>query len=452
MGFKPMAVVRLEVDTRKTRVPRENRVADGHTISIDIANLSEDTVGGHGLDAAHIDNLQHRVRGFKSRITKERGQGQHAYMDLPGDAELLGDVLKLAEARAGKFKHLVLLGVGGSALGMRALAQALDDKTGARLHVVDNTDPTLYARVRNSIQLEDSLFVVVSKSGGTIETVIALGHFVGELRRAGLALSDHVVAVTDPARGPLREFANTHGISTASIPPGVGGRFSVLSPAGLLPAALLGIDVEALCKGAARGLDCDWPIQLGLLAADLCRLKGKSGIVFMPYSSRLERLSDWFVQLWDESLGKNTRTDGTAVTAGQTAIRAVGATDQHSQLQLFLEGPNDKLICFVRTESHEPDVTLGDFEWDAFDVGFVRGRNVSEIINAQQAGTARACSERERPNLTIKLPRIDAATLGELIMGLEMATTCAGHAFGVNPYDQPSVELGKRISRSMLGG
>lgn len=437
-------------------------MADGHTISIDIANLREEAVGEHGLDRAHIENLGHRIRGFRSRLKMERAKEMHAYLELPGNALMLEEVLRLTQPRLGKFRHLVLLGIGGSSLGLRTLVRALGRGAGepAALHVVDNTDPALLNDIRARIELKDTLFVAVSKSGGTIETVIALGYFAGELRKSGLELADHVIAVTDPARGNLRAFADDHGLPTADIPPGVGGRFSALTAAGLVPAALLNIDVAALLRGAARtvklcsdgAIGDDWAARLGLLAVDLCRDRGKTGIVFMPYSWRLERLSDWFVQLWDESLGKGERTDGTKVQSGQTAIRAVGATDQHSQLQLFLEGPNDKLLVFVRVNDHAPDSTLGDFEWEAFGAGFVKGRTLGEVINAQQAGTAQACTERQRPNVTLHLPEVGPETLGELMMGLEIATTYAGHAFGVNPYDQPSVELGKRISRRMLGG
>jgi glucose-6-phosphate isomerase len=220
------------------------------------------------------------------------------------------------------------------------------------------------------------------------------------------------------------------------------------------------IDAGELLEGAARTLklstcgdpEQDWPAHLGLLAVDMCRKLKKSNIVFMPYSSKLHYLSDWFVQLWDESLGKHQGLDGGEIVSGQTAIPAVGATDQHSQLQLFLEGPNDKLLLFFRIERHAPEVRLSDFEWDAFNAGYVTGKTLGEVINAQQAGTAQACTERDRPNATIVLPKLDTKTMGELIMGLEIATTYAGHAFGVNPYDQPSVELGKRISKKMLGG
>lgn len=429
------------------------------TIKLDITNLLTDAVGEHGLPEDFVAGLDARGAELQSRLRTERAQGQHAYLNLPGNNALLEHVLRVTQPRLGRFRHLVLLGIGGSSLGLRTLVQALSPKLTADLHVVDNTDPALFAQVRSSIELENSLFVVVSKSGGTIETAIALGYFAGELSKAGLPLKNHMIAITDPDKGALRAFATEHELDTNEIPPAVGGRFSVLSAAGLVPAALMNIDVSALLEGAGATEDLcasenpadNWPARLGLLMAELCA-RGKSSLVFMPYSSRLGYLSDWFVQLWDESLGKDKTADGKPTQAGQTVIPAVGARDQHAQLQLFLEGPNDKVLLFTRIEKHSPDITLGEFEWDGFNAGYVKGKSLGEVINVQQAGTAQACTERQRPNATLILPLLDTRSMGELIMGLEIATTYAGYAFDVNPYDQPSVELGKKISRKMLGG
>ena len=436
-------------------------MTDKHTIRLDSTNLLADRVGEHGLNDSDLAGLTERIVAYRKQLAVERSQGMHAYMDLPADSEMLESVLRLAQPRMGKFRHIVLLGIGGSSLGVRTLVQSVAHKRSSpELHVVDNTDPSLFASVREAIDLKETLFIVVSKSGGTIETVLALGFFVSELQKAGLDLADHVLAVTDPEQGKLRAFAEKHELATADVPRAVGGRFSVLTAAGLLPAALMNIDIAALLEGAARTVDLcengdptqDWPAHLGLLSSALCRSRGKSNLVFMPYTSRLQYMSDWFVQLWDESLGKSEALDGTPTVSGQTAIPAVGATDQHAQLQLFLEGPNDKLMLFLRIEKHSPEIRLGDFDWDGFGAGYVHGKTLGEVIDAQQAGTAQACTERHRPNATLVLPKLDARTLGELMMGLEIATTYAGHAFGVNPYDQPSVELGKRISKKMLGG
>jgi glucose-6-phosphate isomerase len=431
------------------------------TITLDISNLHSDKVGEHGLTSAEIAAIDARIPALRERLADERAKGMHGYLNTHDATALIETTLQTCQPRLGRFHSLVLIGIGGSSLGLKALVNALEvtGQPQVELHVVDNTDPVLFARVLARIDLRDTLFVAVSKSGSTIETVIGLGFFAEKLRHAGLELKHHMLVVTDPAKGPLRAFADKHDLDTCEIPPEVGGRFSVLTSAGLAPAALLHLDIAALLNGAMRSeaksrlgpVAQDWPARLGLLCAELCK-RGKDQLVFMPYTSRLQYLSNWFVQLWDESLGKDVTADGKPAASGQTAIPAVGAADQHAQLQLFLEGPNDKLLLFTRIEKHVPDITLGEFDWGAFDAQFVKGKTLGQVINAQQQGTAQACVQRKRPNATLVLPLLDASTLGELIMGLEIATTYAGYAFGVNPYDQPSVEIGKRISRKMLGG
>jgi glucose-6-phosphate isomerase len=441
------------------RPTEQNQESMQHSIGLDLQNLLADRVGKHGLSSQDLAAIDARILELRQRITTERAQGLHGYLGLPANSTLMEMMLQVCQPRLGRFHTLVVLGIGGSSLGLAALVEALE-VSGRRqvdLHVVDNTDPSLYASVMARVDLEDTVFVAVSKSGGTVETVIALGFFVERIRQAGLDLKRHLVVVTDPANGPLRAFADEHGLDVCEIPPEVGGRFSVLTPAGLAPATLMHLDASALLEGAGRSVklsargpvEQDWPARLGLIAAELCK-RGKSQLVFMPYSSRLRCVSNWFVQLWDESLGKASDVDGKTVNAGQTAIPASGATDQHAQLQLFLEGPNDKLLLFARVERHDPDLALGEFEWDKFGAGFVRGKTLGQVLAAQQRGTAEACAQRKRPNATLVLPQIDAATVGELLMGLQIATTYAAYAFGVNAYDQPSVELGKKISRDML--
>jgi glucose-6-phosphate isomerase len=437
-------------------------LSENLSISLDLTNAGAARVGAHGFDDAHFENLTHRTRGFRSRLNMERTEGQHAYLNLPHDYETLELALRMAAPRLGHFDDVVVLGVGGSSLGFLALHKALAPLggIGVPVHIVDNTDPVLLADVASRVDLKRTQIVVVSKSGATLDTVVGLGYFAHRLRAAGLKLSDHMLAVTDPDQGFLRKFADEQEIDSLPIPPKVGGRFSVLSAAALLPAALAGLDIASLLDGAERAekaardgdLARDWPARVGLIATDFCRERAKRNIVFMPYCSRLASTGDWFVQLWDESLGKCKRTDGTAIEAGQTAIRALGACDQHAQLQLFLEGPNDKFTLFVRVEKPVPDLHLNDFEYEQFDAGFLKDKSLSQVINAQLAGTAQALAERSRPSATLSLPSLDASIFGELLLGLELATTYAGFAWAVNPYDQPSVELGKAISRKMLGG
>ncbi len=437
-------------------------MSESQTISLDLGNAHASRVGAHGFDDAHFENLIHRTRGFRSRLNMERTEGQHAYLNLPHDLDTLELALRMAAPRMGHFDDLVVIGIGGSSLGFLALHRALAPLggVGVPVHLVDNTDPMLLADIAAKLDLKRTQFVVVSKSGATLETVVGLAWFAQRLRAAGLKLSEHMLAVTDPAQGYLRKFADENEIDSLPIPPKVGGRFSVLSAAALLPAALAGLDVASLLEGAEKmeksardgELSRDWPARLGLIATDFCRERGKRSLVFMPYCSRLGSTADWFVQLWDESLGKNKRQDGTAIESGQTALRALGACDQHAQLQLFLEGPNDKFTLLIRVLKPVPDLHLPPFEYGKFDAAFLEGKALSQVLNAQLEGTAQALAQRQRPSGTLTLPTLDASTFGELLIGLELATTYAGFAWAVNPYDQPSVELGKAISRKMLGG
>ena len=406
------------------------------------------------LDVAHLPAPPdaRQAAGLRARLAAEHATGRHAWLALPADTETIAHVLRLAQPRLGRFRHLVVIGIGGSALGLRALVGALRRPSDWwDLHVLDTTDPWLVGDTLARIELQDTLVVAVSKSGSTLETVAVLGVFTERLRARKLPLADHLVVVTDPQDGPLRVFADKHGLERAEIPPAVGGRFSVLSPAALLPAALLNIDIAGIVQGAARARrmslegpeSADWAAQLGLAAATLAQT-GSPSLVFMPYSARLRGLAPWLVQLWDESLGKEGK--------GQTVIAAEGPADQHAQMQLVLDGPRDKAVLFVRLAHHENELRLNAFDWAAFGAGFLKGRTLAEVIDAQWKGTAQACTQAGRPNMTLALPRFDAAILGELLMGLQSAVAIAAMVLGVDAYGQPAVERGKQLSRKLLEG
>lgn len=432
------------------------------SIRLDDTNWLAPAVGEHGLGNEWCDNFEHRVRGFNSRIRMEHGEGKHGWLALARDDVMLELVLKGAQSRMGSFTDLVVLGIGGSSLGLQMLEQALGRPDKLRLFVIDNTDPSLIAGTLADVDWANALVVPISKSGGTLETVMALGIVVSHLRAKGLDLSRHMLTITDPENGLLLKWARGHDIETLDVPPGVGGRFSVLSSVGLLPASLLGMDASSLLAGARKieallSTEADaalnWPARIALATTDLCRERAKRNLVFMPYASRLKGLAAWFTQLWDESLGKSQRSDGTAIEAGQAVIPAIGATDQHAQVQLFLDGPNDKVTLFIEVDAFAPDVGIpSEFEWDAFDAGFLKGKKASDVLHAQREGTSQALADRDRPNATLHIPRIDSETLGELIAGFELATAYAGIVWGIDAYDQPAVELGKRISREILGG
>jgi len=402
-------------------------------------------------------------RGFDSL----RATGTVGFVDLPADKRLLDQVATFASAARGKYDDVVILGIGGSALGPIALRAALrpsgwnmlDDKARGgypRLHVLDNVDPETIAALLGRLQLARSLFIVTSKSGGTAETMAQFLIVHDRITSAKLDAAKQMVFVTDPKQGALRPLAERLKVPALDIPPSVGGRFSVLTPVGTLPAALIGIDVKSLLAGAGEMASrCD-KAELAANPAGVyamlqwlsdTQLK-KSIAVFMPYSDPLRDFAAWFVQLWAESLGKK-RPDGTSV--GSTPLAALGATDQHAQVQLFMEGPADKTVTFVAVKERSTDVKIPAAFPDVKELRYLAGHSLSELIDIEQRATAGALARRARPNMTIHIDRVNAANVGQLIMLFEIATAYAGQLYGIDAFNQPGVELGKQFAYALLG-
>jgi glucose-6-phosphate isomerase len=402
-------------------------------------------------------------RGFDSL----RASGTVGFVDLPNDRSLLDQVTRFSAAARGKYDDVVILGIGGSALGPIALRTALrpsgwnmlDEKARGgfpRLHVLDNVDPDTIAALLERLQLARTLFIVTSKSGGTCETMAQFLIVHDRIVSAKLDLGKQFVFVTDPKQGALRPLAQRLNVPALDIPPNVGGRFSVLTPVGTLPAALIGIDVKSLLEGAGEmAKRCDNPDLSGNPAGVYAMLQwlahtalDKSIAVFMPYSDPLRDIAGWVVQLWAESLGK-TRPDGTSV--GSTPLAALGATDQHAQVQLFMEGPANKTITFVSVKTKGTDVKIPAAFQDVKELGYLAGHTLGELIDVEQRATAGALAKRGRPNMTIHLDRVDASHVGRLMMFLEIATAYAGQLYGIDAFDQPGVELGKQFAYALLG-
>jgi glucose-6-phosphate isomerase len=308
-----------------------------------------------------------------------------------------------------------------------------------------------------ALPLDRTLFLVISKSGGTAETMAQYLLVRGALdARFGAGATEHLVFVTDPEKGSLRPIARAQNVAALDIPGNVGGRFSVLSPVGLLPAALIGVDVAALLAGAA---DMRARCAGGELAANPAGAfavlqwlahdrHGRSVHVLMPYADPLRDFAGWFVQLWAESLGK-LRADGTSV--GPTPVPALGATDQHSQVQLFMEGPADKTVTFLAVAGREANGPIPSLYAEVPDLAYLGGHALGALLDVERRATAGALATRGRPNMTLTLDTVDAWHVGGLIFLLELATAYAGELYGVNAFDQPGVELGKRYTYGMLG-
>ncbi|MBN2582183.1 MAG: glucose-6-phosphate isomerase, partial [Planctomycetes bacterium] len=362
-----------------------------------------------------------------------------------------------------------VLGIGGSALGATAVytacakpyASLLDKKQRKtpRLFVVDNIDPAQFAALLAMIDPAKSLFVPISKSGSTAETMSQFMICRDLLRkRLGTKYARNVVAITDQAKGYLRPIAEQEGYETFPVPDGVGGRFSVMSPVGLFPLAMVGIDIKALLAGAAA-MDrrCESP-DLGRNPAFmsaalqyLCYQRGKPLSVMMPYSQALRDVADWYRQLWAESLGKIRTRGGKKECVGPTPIKALGVTDQHSQVQLYREGPNDKVFTLLAVGDFGRDVTIPKVFGDVEGCGYLGGHTMGELMDAERRATTFALTKSLRPNVTITLPVVNEHTVGQLLYMLMVQTSFAGELLGINTYDQPGVEEGKIATYALMG-
>ncbi len=436
------------------------------TISLDYSFMLADAVAG-GVQLDDFTAARAQFREAHAAVGARHTSGELGFFDLPTDHRLSTQVLEFAASARGLYRDVVLLGIGGSALGPVALRNALrppfwnslgsEERGGApRLHVLDNVDPVTVGAILQRVSLRDTLFLVISKSGGTAETMSQYLIVRDALTNAGLRLEEHLVFVTDPAKGALRPIATVENIPALEVPPNVGGRFSVLSPVGTLPAALIGIDIEALLAGAGdmvqRCTSDDVtknPAGAYAVLQWLADTKGKKNVqVLMPYADPLKDVAAWFVQLWAESLGK-ARPSGEHV--GPTPLPALGTTDQHAQVQLFMEGPIDKTITFIAVRNTPKDIVIPGAHGDVADLAYLGGHSLWELLNTERRATTGALAARGRPSMTIELEQIDAWHLGGLMMLLEIATAYAGSLYGINAFDQPGVELGKKFTYGIMG-
>lgn len=445
-------------------------------LTIDFANCLDERVGDQGLALDQLRADATRMRGVIDATNAAAGTGWERWRDLPADpvrSTHVDAVKRLVARHRNTTEHLIVLGIGGSALGNLAIQAALnpltwnqtpsDQRDGPRLYVLDNVDPhlvhdTLSLIERDDPSFERTLVNVVSKSGETAETAAQFMVLRRRLEeRLGERASDHIVATTDPISGTLRTLCDERGYETLPVPEGVGGRFSVLSPVGLFSAAMCGIDIDALLDGAADMDDrCREPDPTRNPAAILAWLltehasAGRTNHVMLPYSSHLLLMADWYRQLWAESLGKRVDLDGTVVHAGFTPIKALGATDQHSQIQLYREGPHDKVVMFLEVETPDRDVTIptGD---DIAPLTYLEGARLSQLLAAEKRATEYALVESRRPNLTIRFPRLDAHAVGQFIQLWQITTAMAGRLLNIDPFDQPAVETGKQATFGLMG-
>ena len=437
------------------------------TLRIDYTNMMGDVIDG-GIRAADWTGAPEAFKRAHAGLLRRRDAGELGFLELPTNDALHKQSTDFAAGVRGRIDDVVVLGIGGSALGPIALRTALlkpqwnslsnGERGGQpRMHVLDNVDPNTISALLDRLPLDRTMFVVTSKSGGTAETMSQYLIVRDRLEKSGANARDRIVFVTDPQKGALRDIAKREGVPALDIPSAVGGRFSILTPVGVLPAALVGIDTAQLLAGARDIAELckgdDLASNPAGVFASLQHLAdttlGRHIQVLMPYSDRLRDIADWFVQLWAESLGKH-RAAGDA-GFGPTPLGALGATDQHSKVQLFMEGPPDKTVSFISVGEIGTDMTIPRLHSDVKELGYLGGHKLGELLAIEQKATAGALARRGRPNMTIHVDRVDAWHLGALFMFLEIATIYAGEMYGVNPLDQPGVELGKQFTYAMLG-
>ncbi len=412
-------------------------------MNIDIGNAMAEAVGT-GLTEAELQSLDERVSKAHDRIQQGREDDTFGYvaLNLPSDtdaAEITETVEPFTDSTA-----VLTVGIGGSALGAATLTSALGPSP-VDHYVLDNVDPERTTAVLESLPLESTVVNVVSKSGTTAETLATFLVVREAMEEAGVDWTERTI-VTTGSEGPLRTLAGEHDLPALNVPEGVPGRFSALSAVGLVPAALCGHDIDALLAGgqtASESLEgslFESPAYAYGAVAYALDQRGIGTNVMMPYAEGLEVFAEWFAQLWAESLGKDGQ--------GQTPVRALGATDQHSQLQLYRAGPTDKLVTLVRpTERADRDIP----ETDIPELSYLGGNTLGTLLDAEFEATEASLAAADQPNVRIELDALDAHGVGELLYLMEAACILAGELYGVETFTQPAVEWGKRAARGLLG-
>lgn len=394
-----------------------------------------------------------------------------AWTKLGYDEALFAEMEHFATQVKGQYDDLVVLGIGGSALGGKALLVSLlhpywnnltSEQRGGlpRFHFIDNVDADQILALTEILDLNRTLVNVITKSGTTAETMSAFMFFKDRMtQQLGEAeAKKRIVLTTDAVKGTLRKMATEEGYTAFVVPDDVGGRFSVFSAVGLLPAAVCGVPIRELQRGiqdmdkACKNPNLDAnPAALSALLHVLFYEKGYVNSVLMPYSARLYWVAHWYVQLWAESLGKKFNKQGQVVNLGCTAIPAVGVTDQHSQIQLYNEGGFDKVITFIEVGATDHSVTIPDAFPGNQELAYLANRTFHELLLAELAGTRTSLLKNDRPTLTIKIPTVDAYHLAQVLYFLEVQTAISGYLFGVDPFDQPGVELAKKYTHALMG-
>ncbi|MEC9346451.1 MAG: glucose-6-phosphate isomerase [Pseudomonadota bacterium] len=407
-------------------------------------------IGDGGLDPEPFADSMEQAREAVATIRGDLAEGRMPCFGITGRRDDLDGLVPLAERLRERFGRVVVLGTGGSSLGAQALMAIAPLAERRRFAWCDNLDGNAFAELLDDSDPDDTAFLVISKSGGTTETLAQLFVALEWLRAAGGGgrVATQVIAVAEPGENLLRRIAGRYGIRVLDHDPDIGGRFSVLSLVGLLPAMIAGLDARAVRIGASEVFEdmvaAEAPSALtGPVAmVQLAEMRGRTQQVLWPYAGALDRFSHWYRQLWAESLGKDGK--------GLTPVAALGPVDQHSQLQLWLDGPADKSFTIITCGEAGADVTVpADLATDPA-LDYLAGRSFGTVVRAQARGTMEALVERGHPVRLIRVPKLDEKAMGALFMQFMLETVIAAHLIGVDPFGQPAVEKGKQLTRAYL--
>ncbi len=424
--------------------------------------MSQYLQGKDGLSSNSVLGIQSNLNVTAEDIMQLITSNKLGFMSILDDTKLLKDTRVLAdEYLSKKYTDVLVLGIGGSALGARAIKQAFINTSGVKMnvHILDNIDPALFFHAVQHINPKKTLVIAISKSGQTVETMAQLFILINEFKKiAGIsALNKHFVFITTQGTGALFQVAQKYRIPVLPVPQNIGGRYSVLSPVGLFPALFMGVNVSELMDGGKKIRDAfikSKGINIGEIAVVYYLMHiqlNKNIMVFMPYSSLLTDFSEWIAQLWAESIGKKHSRDGREVYTGSTPVRSLGVTDQHSQLQLYKEGPPDKLVTFIEVnkcnvkEKKIVPVPPVDVEFS-----YLFSKTLDALLHAEMNATRTSLINSSRPSVTLTMPELTPKIMGELFVFFELLVVFIGYLYNINPFDQPGVEEGKQILKQLL--
>ncbi len=431
---------------------RRRAAREAMRVRLDVNGMMAEAIGQAGVTREEVAALAPEVSDITRRLAARRAAEELAFYDLPYQKDDIARIKAAAAAVRSECDTLVVLGSGGSVLGPAALIEALGPTT-PRVLIADSIDPIHFGALLDELDLARTTFNVISKSGETAET-IAQFLIVRDLLLRQLGAVDYtkrVVITTDAEAGALRQVIHDEGFLDLTIPAAVGGRFSVLTAAGLFPAAVAGVRIDDLLAGAAwmdkrcTGADL-WHHPAHLLGtilhlADTHRQQRIA--VMMPYCDRLRGFTHWFAQLWVETLGKAETIDGVPAHVGQTPVAAAGATDQHALLQ--------RVVVMLRVDDHGRELPIPAAYTDLDSIGYLGGTGLAQLLNLTQQATELALVKQQRPAITLNVPQINAFTLGQLFYLFEMAVVCAAALHRVDPLDQPRIQEQTRLTSALAG-